>query len=453
MRRFLQRLLKFLKWTGITLGILLVVFVAINAFDETLDPGAAAIINAQSKIKPEENAYFFLVGLRAPADRAPGEFGLECITRLVVASKSHKETMALFASGKTGCTDEKPWLAGQDISAISCERQKESCFSHYQKQNIAIKQVAESNKLLLQRYEQLLAMEQYDGASYVRVLSIGLTSHYAISELFSAVTVIKLQEGDAQAFIQRTASAAKFHRMVLRGNGDLVSKLIALHNIQRAANLASAAVRENPMLAHIYQPVLLTISQPLTDAERSLESVMVAEFRQLASTLSLDKYADEASFFDKLLIQFSYKYNATLNRLYRDSLGWRDLSQLSAEQYLAAEKTALAKFEEPWHDGYMHIIYNPLGKTLLGISSPKYATFPRRTIDIDGRLRLVSLQIQIAAQKIPESEISPFLKNAAPQFRDPYTGQPMQWDKTRGLYFRGHSDRITDKEGFVSIKL
>ena len=449
----MKRVLNFLKWMGISLGVLLALFIGINAFDETLDPGAAAIINAQTKIKPEENAYLFLVGLRAPPDRAPGEFGQECITRLVNISKSHKETVALFSSGKTGCTDEKPWLAWQDVSAISCERQKESCFSHYQKKNIAIKQVAESNKLLLQRYEQLLAMEQYDGASYLNMLTNSLTIHDAISELFSAVSTIKLQERDAEAFIQRTASAAKFHRMVLRGNGDFVSKLIALHNIQRAASLASAAIRENPMLAHIYQPVLLTISQPLTDAERSLESVMVAELRQLASTLSLDKYADEASFFDKLLAPFSYKYNATLNRFYRDLPGWRDFSQLPTEQYLTAEKASLARLEEPWHDGFVHVVYNPAGKILLGLSSPTYAKYPRRIIDVEGWLRLVSLQIQIAAHKVPESDIPVFLKNADPQFRDPYTGQPMHWDKVRGLYFRGYSDRITDKDGFVSVKL
>ena len=155
----MKRFLKFLKWTGISLGVLLALFIGINAFDETLDPGAAAIINAQSKIKPEENAYLSLVGLRAPPDRAPGEFGLECITRLVAASKSHKETMALFASGKTGCTDEKPWLAGKDISAISCESKQKSCLSHYQEQSAAIKQVALNNKLLLQRYERLLTFK------------------------------------------------------------------------------------------------------------------------------------------------------------------------------------------------------------------------------------------------------------------------------------------------------
>lgn len=448
----MRRVLKFLKWTGITIGTLLVLFIAINAFDETLDPGAAALINAPSKIKPEQNAYFFLIGLRAPPDRDPGEFGHECVTRLIKTSESGKETSALFISGKTGCTDEKPWLAWADISAISCERQEESCFSHYQKQRTAIKQVAENNKLLLQRYERLLAMEYFDDASYANLLTTSLFLD-PVRELYSAVSATKLQEGDAEAFIQRTANQIRFYRMISRGNGSFLSKLVSMVYINGSVSLASDAVRENPRLAEKYEGLLLSVTQPFSVSERGLESAMVAELKSLASTLSPQRYEEELSFYDKLLSPFYYKYNATLNRFYRDLPGWRDLSQLSTEQYLASEKAALARVEEPWHDGYLHMIYNPMGKTLLGLSGPTYAKFPRRAIDLDGRLRLVSLQIQIAAQQIPESEIPAFLKHADPKFSDPYTGQPMQWDKSRGLYFRGHSDRIPDKDGFISVKL
>lgn len=448
----MKRFLKFLKWTGITLGTLFVLFIAINAFDETLDPGAAAIINAQPKIKPEENAYLFLVGLRAPPDRAPGEFGQECITRLINISKSHKETVALFSSGKTGCTDEKPWLAGQDISAISCGRQQVTCLSHYQKQSVAIKQLAETNQILLQRYEQLLAMEYFEDVPYTNHMTTPLPFD-STSELYSAVSAIKLQEGNAGAFIQRTTAEAKFYRMVLHGNSGLVSKLLALIGVNRAAGLVSDAVREYPTLAREHQAALLTISQPLTVVERSLESAMMAELREVASSFALGATAEEATFFDRLFVRFVYKYNATLNRYYRGLPGWRDLSQLPTEQYLAAEKIALTQLTDTWRDGYLHFFYNPMGKMLAEMASPAYSDYPRRIIDFDGRQRVISLQIQIAAQKIPESDIPAFLKNADPQFRDPYTGQPMQWDKSRGLYFRGHSDRITDKDGFISVKL
>ena len=41
------------------LSVPLVIFLGINAFDEPLDPGALAILNSQSKVKPEDNAYLY----------------------------------------------------------------------------------------------------------------------------------------------------------------------------------------------------------------------------------------------------------------------------------------------------------------------------------------------------------------------------------------------------------
>lgn len=443
--------LKFLKWTGITLGVLFALYLGINAFDETLDPGAAAIINSQAKIKPEENAYFFAVGLRAPLDRAPGEFGQECVARLIKISSSEKE---MVSSGKTGCDIHESALVWQGSSTISCGRQQAPCLAHFQKQNAEIKLLAEKNEIFLQRYERLLAMEHFEDVPY--------TSHMTVpqpldltNELYSAISAIKLQEGDVGAFIQRIAGEAKFQRMVLRGNSSFTSKLIALSGVFRAANLASAAVQNQPALAREHYAALLNITQPLTIAERNFESVMVGELRgiALASTLSFGDANEDGSLFSRLSTNFALKNNATLNLYYRNLSAWRDLLQLPTEQYPAAEEAVLDRLTNPWRDGYVHMIYNPVGKFLLRYSSPKYATYPRRIIDFDGRLRLFSLQIQIAAQGIPESDIPAFLRNVDPQFRDPYTGQPMQWDKTRGLHFKGHGKGTQGQDGFISVKL
>lgn len=444
--------LKFLKWTGITLGLIVVLFVSINAFDEVLDPGAAAILNAQSTVKPEDNAYFFLVGLGAPLDRDPGKFGLECVTRLANVAKSHKETMVLITRGNTGCTNHEIGLTWQEISDIHCRSQQEGCLSRNQKQSATIMLLANKNKIRLQRFEHLLAMEQFEDTPYANHLTAPLPLDLT-NDLYSAISTIKLQEENAGEFIQRTAAEAKFYRMVLRGNSGFLSKLVALAKVNRAARLVSEAIHIYPMLAREHCAALLTISQPLTVAERSLESAIVAELRQIALTLAFAASVEEASFLDRLLTRFVLKYNATINRFYQNFPGWRDLSKLPTEQYLTLEKRMLAQLTNPWRDGYVRMLYNPMGKLLVGINNANYGDYPRRIIDADGRLRLISLQIQIAAQKIPESEISNFLQNADPQFRDPYTGLPMQWDKTRGLHFRGYGKSTPDQDGFISVKL
>ena len=450
MKLLMKRFLKFFKWTGITLGVLVALFIGIYAFDETLDPGAAAIINAQPKIKAEDNAYFFLVGLRAPADRDPGEFGRECVARLMKVSKNFEETKALHASGSVGCSRE----AKLDISKISCGSSQASCFSNYLKHSSAFKQLADENKNLLQRYDRLLSMTQFEELPFSIENASAHFFDLSIRELYSAVSVIKLLEGNNAEFVRRMVAAASYDRMVLRGDIDLIGKMIALDKVHSAARLVSDALRNYPTLATEYAAALSSISLPFTMDERSLESARRADLRVHVEIMrwaeAMTAAKEESFIIEGLYYPLIHKRIATINLQYRAVEDWRKLAQIPTERYLVEGQVALEQLTSP---DYIRMIYNPMGNYLAGLGGANYAKFVPRTIDADGLLRLVSLQIQIAAQNIPESEIPAFLKNADPQLRDPYTGQPMQWDKTRGLYFRGHSDRITDKVGFVTLKL
>ena len=446
----MKRLLKFIQWASAVAGVILASFLVVNAFDEDLEPGALAIIHAQPKIKPEKNAYFYLIGLSAPQGREPSEFGQQCMARLSEVPNGPKATLQWLTGNDRDCAKYEDTLRRKG-STIACEQQ-EFCLAHYQKHSAAIKHLAEIHKTALQRYTHLLTMEGYEEIPYINHLTTTLSLDLT-NELYAAVSASKLLEGDTEAFIRRTAAEAKFYRMVLRGDSSFLSKLLALVGANRAARLASDAVSANPSLAKKYYEILLSISLPLTAAERSLESVVTGDIKQDASTLAYDADEMDTGLHDKFLSRFIFKYHATINFKYRDLQGWRELSQLPTEKYLAAEKAALAKLTGPWRENYVHMIYNPMGKLLAGLNSANYADYPRRMIDSDGRLRLVSLQIQIAAQKIPEVEIPAFLQNADPRFRDPYTGLPMQWDKTRGLHFRGYAKGALAQDGVVSLKL
>jgi hypothetical protein len=66
-----------------------------------------------------------------------------------------------------------------------------------------------------------------------------------------------------------------------------------------------------------------------------------------------------------------------------------------------------------------------------------------RLHDTDGLLRLVALQLDIWRAGIPRKQIPGYLRGTRPGLSDPYSGQPMQWDATRGqLYFVPRSERF-----------
>lgn len=439
--------LKFLKWLGITLGVLLALFIGINAFDEKLDPGAAAILNAQPKVKAEDNAYFYWAGMYTVASNSPSEAGRNCVlAQLKVAQAG---TLINDLDHIPECREQNA-LKTIDDQSIACDWRQKSCLKQYFEQHATIENLAAQNKAVLARYKQLLEFKQFADTYYLQQFAV--FSKIPPVRLYQAISATRLQAGDTKGFIRRTQAETRFYRMVLSGESSLLSKLIGIAWLEGSARLVSDAVHANPALAQQNQAALLEITRPLNMAERSLEKPMEGEFR-FSTSMWRSIFAVNTSLPERWLYPLVFKQNATANHLYHDLSIWRDLSQAPTEQYLAAEKTALEQLSNPWRDGYLHLVYNPMGKILAGIGTTAYASYPRRIIDADGLLRLVSLQIQIAAHKIPESEIPAFLKSADPPFRDPYTGQPMQWDKTRGLYFHGYSERVTDKGGFVSVKL
>ncbi|MDP1680994.1 MAG: hypothetical protein Q8L39_04380, partial [Burkholderiales bacterium] len=440
----MKRSLKFLKWMGITLGVLLVLFIGINAFDETLDPGAAAILSAQPKVKAEDNAYFYWEGMYTAASNDPSEVGKKC----VFAQQKIVQSGTLVSDPNTvpECHEQNE-LKPIDGKLIACEWRKKPCLNQYIEQRAMIESLAAQNRILMERYGRLLEFKQFENTRPFPLFTVFLKA--PPSTLYQAISATRLQAGDALGFIRRTQAEARFYRMVLSDGSSLIPKMIGVAWLERSARLVSDAVQTHPMLAQNNPMELLEITHPMNVVERNLGKVMEGEFR-FFSSLRHSIPTDNFSFLERLLYPMVYKQNATENYFYHDMAVWREISQLPTEQYLAAEKSALEQLSNPWGDEYLHLVYNPIGKVLVGSGGLVYASYPRRIIDADGLLRLVSLQIQIAAQKIPESDIPAFLKNADPQFRDPYTGQPMQWDKTRGLYFRGYSDRITDKDGFVS---
>lgn len=439
--------LAFLKWTGIALGLFVAIFIGINLFDDQLDPGAAAILNAPPKVKPGENAYFYWAGAYTAPSENPLEVGQKCVTAQFKGAQSGAAPSDLQSIPE--CREQNILRPVEDQS-ITCEWRKKPCLKQYFEQRATIDRLAAQNQMVMERYEQLLAFKQFEDAYYFHP-STGLPQTPP-HKLYQAMSASRLQDGDTAAFIHRTAADTAFYRMVLRGETSLLYKMIGASWLERSARLVSDAVQADPLFAQQNYIELLEITRPLNALERSLEKTLEGEFRFSAATLRI-VLAENASFFTRLLYRLAFQHNATTNYLYRDMMVWRDLSKVPSEQFLAAEKLVLKRLRKPWRGEYFKLLHNPMGKILVSLGSPNFAGYQSRMIDVDGLLRLISLQIQIAAQKVPESEISNFLQNADPQFRDPYTGLPMQWDKTRGLHFRGHGKSIPDQDGFILVKL
>jgi hypothetical protein len=244
--------------------------------------------------------------------------------------------------------------------------------------------------------------------------------------------------------------------MLLRENSAPVARILGIVCLVQSAKLVSDAVREAPDLSRVASPELLAIVRPMDFAERRLSRGIEIDVRYASDLLSdevthrRDRPIGERAYSWLLL-----KPNASRNLVYSLAREWLTLDRAPTADYLRAETATIARLQRRVPKvPSLDLAYNPTGKVIAAIAYgdhwPKYF---RRSIDADGLLRLVSLQVQIAAAGLKGDDIPVFLAESNPRYFDPYSGKPMQWDKTRGLYFRGYSDRLPDKDGFVAVKL
>ena len=308
----MQIFLKFLKWAGITLGVLLALFIGINAFDEKLDPGAATILNAQPKVKAEDNAYFYWAGMYTAASNNPIEVGKKC----VLAQIKIAEAGTLLGSPNSApeCHEQNE-LKPLNGKLIACDWRQKPCLEQYFAQHATIDILTTQNQVMLERYERLLEFKKFDDIHPFPQLNVFLKISPAT--LFAAISATQLQDGDSSAFIRRTRAETNFYRMVLSGDTSLIPKMVGMAWLERSARLVSDAVLANPALAQQNQVALLEITQPMNAAERSLGKTIEGELRFSAAFMRSIP-TDDFSFLERVTYPIVYKQNATENYYYRD---------------------------------------------------------------------------------------------------------------------------------------
>jgi hypothetical protein len=108
----------------------------------------------------------------------------------------------------------------------------------------------------------------------------------------------------------------------------------------------------------------------------------------------------------------------------------------------------------------LDLVYNPFGKILLGISVPAPETIARtiaRTRNLDGAIRLLSLQLEIYNTKVPVKDIGAFVGKASGTLYQPFDYAPMRWSaENRELSFQGidpHGKGELARDMPIAVKL
>jgi hypothetical protein len=290
------------------------------------------------------------------------------------------------------------------------------------------------NQEFLRRYSRLKQYPHFSNTLPVDTMtdfvpswdSINLAKRLWALDLERAVAAGRIDE----AISRLDEDAAFWRRLLAEPNLTLIAKSVMTAQVRADFRLASALIRNHPLEAP-QLAALQPIAAPLTAAERSMEGPFQDKFRvddglifgsaQLAaagqSRHSLTERV-EAWIDQRLLVP-----HATVNLLYRQARIDIETDRDPCTQF-AANKNRQLGFPPL---GWWSFWYNPNGKMLAGIASGPHHDYSGRMCDLEGFQRLLALQLLLRENQIGDDHIAAFIQQAGPDYADPYSGTPMQW--------------------------
>lgn len=438
-------------WTLATLAAIFVLLAAVNLFDEDLKPQARAALERSSKTAQAGNGFFFLQGLDAPVGADPHALGVK-IAEHYRAVEHQARTMEPFTTEQL--YGGKKVAFGREAGAIRelCKGENPRCFTEYVGKRQAVAKLAASNAVLLERYGKLIAYPEYEDYA----VRSPVTPIPAFQPLFNAVTVRHAQcallvtDGRAASCLEMLEHDVAFARRMLAGSTELISKMVAARLLHLHFQFLGDLLATRPQLAR--SDAVRRLALPLAAAEKDMSRVGT-EFLTLPGLLKAPGMLG-ADWLEFWLLRPFLKTNATLNRAYevhrlRIEAWSLPAAKLSKERvsYLSQMKDLVDLRRQG-----VALLYNPVGKALLGLEEPTVGEdYVLRLNDLDGLMRLVALQSEAMRKGVAPGAMPGFLKTADPQLLEPYAERPMEWNaETKAISFTARSERYR-KGGRIEV--
>jgi len=454
MKKLVIVVLKGAFWIIAVLAVLGGLLVIGNAFDEDLRPEVAAYLkpDAPSRLPDDQNAYFALAGLGAPASEQPHDAGRKWVGAV-------KDAVARRSRGESAAW---PKASTARPAPEFCVPGKSSCLAAAREKEGEARKFVADYALLLARYRALHAYPGY--AETMEYSDLGqpfppLVPVLSAQRAFHVDAALRLAQGEVDAVLADLEKEIAFLRRMLAGSNLLIGRMVANRLLQRSTLMASDIMARHREAASSRAAGLAQALQPLAAEERRMDAALRHEFRFLRNSfLHILQYPELAG--DSWIMGLARLFfapNATANAEHPFRKSWLDADALPATGLAGVHKQASAAPQSPAWMAW----YNPIGKLLVlpSLDGNAFEAYIKAMHDLDGVVRLVALQSEIVAKGVKDEDLPQFLAAADKRYANPWTEKAMQWDaKTRQLYFEPGSKRYQDDKtggvaGRVAISL
>jgi len=433
----------FLKWAGVSIATVFLAFIAINLFDEGLDPQAAMFGKPRPpKVPDSENGYIALLAM----DASDGAVGI------AYANTWLDEARAAARDGRRPSRTVSEQAKRPDL----CDSREDSCLAVVREKGGQIAQQLGLFTEDLARYEALIAFKRFEE---VLDYPFGLESDYpAYASLTQAQrayllrVALDFEAGRVEDGIAALERELAWQRLFLTESRMLVSKMVAIASYWRALMFVRNLLETRSAELAPFLPRLKVMLGPLDSAVLSLPRVVEVEFGLVVAAYS--KISPDRSDIGQLVNwhfgggALLYQPNATVNHAYRYYSTLGNLVFGAPAHLVVSEWKA---FSGAWHDlPWWRCVYNPIGKILLSVSMPDWNDYALRMHDLDALNRLVALRVELLASGVSPEQMAEIIAASDRRFHDPYTLRPMRRDTAKKrLYFEAGSKRIKELKNGV----
>jgi len=401
--------------------LFIVVFVNISIFDEELEPEVVNLLQPIVMPRDEDNAFYAIWGLEAATHMNMVETGKALILNYQL-NKDRKE--------HDGLSPAKDLDIHWKEEIENCVARKQSnCSSLLNAQLHEIPIKSERLELMLARYRQVIAMQEFQQIDDYTITS-PLPPYGTLMKLKRINLAQALDISDFKYFYAILKNDLVFWKMLLLKGDSLLDKMIAVASIWSDLHTISEYVTKHNITSIGQLSDLRTLLNPLTPEELNIGESYI--FEQRAFDKYLTSYANDKT---SRPLNWLFQPKATLNAYNR--LFTQQLVQLSAQSRMDFYETirethngklvcCFKELEQP-RPFSPSSIYNYGGKLLLSNSSFQAQDYIARVHDLNGMLSLMRLKLSL--QSIDKSALtSTILKSKE---RDPYDNQPMDYNEIR----------------------
>jgi len=440
-----------LKWTGVALIASPLLWVALARIDVPLSAEAQAWRQPEpDEIAADQNAYYAIIGFyaedaQADINRAGRQMLGEYLERLKIEPdlKEFKYRQERKIAGKP---------------SELCSPLTGSCLQLAREHRDELERLTKDNAVLLQRYYSLHRYPHHRETA-PSLLSSPLPAYPgAIHDLFLAQIALETR-GEQTSALEALARDTDFWRMVLRDSRHLIGKMLATRYVLANLHLLSDILVSSPIRERD-AALVAQMLRPLDDEDRDLTAAMRNEYRIAAAEWfqSYDRGVrqglEKHSWVTRtIVLPFAFaavRPNHTTNLLQER---FAELARTARTGPSGNTAQIAPSKKRRFGDSPWDFLYNPLGKFFVYETPPEVSAYSARIGDLDGFVRLVTLQSQIRKNRIAASDVPAFLAASPDTLRDPYTGRPMNWNaEVRTLWFARKGGRKNEK-GILEVRL